>query len=309
MSGILSVDKPLGVTSFDVVRDVRRGTGVKRVGHAGTLDPMASGVLLVLLGQAVRVSEYLMDLPKSYRATLRLGVSTTTYDAEGEVTAERPVNASEEQLREALAAFEGEIRQVPPAFSAVKVGGERAYKLARKGEAVALRPRRAHVYRIDLISFDPPEAVIEVDCSRGTYVRSLAHDIGETLGCGAHLSGLARTAVGPFTVERAVGEESLRAALADGSWRDLVQPMDCGLLHLPALTLGIEDEKDIRHGRPTTLDAEITAQLGAITDGLEARGYGEDGSLVGILRWDAGEGVWRGRKVFAGEPPAEPGCP
>jgi tRNA pseudouridine55 synthase len=301
MSGILSVDKPPGVTSFDVVRMVRRETGVKRVGHAGTLDPMASGVLLVLLGQAVRVSEYLMDLPKSYRATLRLGVSTNTYDAEGEVTAERPVEVSEERLREVLAEFEGEIRQVPPAFSAVKVGGERAYKLARKGEEVALKPRRAHIYRIALTSFDLPEATIEVDCSRGTYVRSFAHDIGEALGCGAHLSALVRTAVGPFTVGRSVGDEALRAALEDGTWRDLVQPMDCGLLHLPALTLGIEDEKDIRHGRPTTLDAEITAQLGAIADGLEARGYAEDGALVGIVKWDVSEKIWRPHKVFVAE--------
>ena len=301
MSGILNVDKPVEVTSFDVVRAVRRGTGVKRVGHAGTLDPMASGVLLVLLGQAVRISEYLMDLPKSYRATLRLGVSTNTYDAEGEVTAERPVEVSEERFRQALVAFEGEIQQVPPAFSAVKVDGERAYKLARRGEEVALKARRAHVSRIELTSFESPEATIEVDCSRGTYVRSLAHDIGEALGCGAHLTALVRTAVGPFTVERAAGDEALRAALAKGTWRDLVQPMDCGLLHLPALTLGIEDEKDVRHGRATTLDAEITAQLGAVTDGVEARGYGEDGALVGIVKWDATEGVWRPHKVFAGD--------
>lgn len=299
VNGILNVDKPLGATSFDVVRTVRRRTGVKRVGHAGTLDPMASGVLLVLLGQAVRVSEYLMALRKSYRATVRLGVSTSTYDAEGEVTAERPVEVSEEELRGVLEEFTGDIEQTPPAFSAVKVAGQRAYARARRGEEVALKPRRATVYGIEVLEFAPPIVVVDIDCSRGTYVRSIAHDLGERLDCGAHLSGLVRTAVGPFTVERAIGDDALRAALEDGTWRDAVQPMDCGLLELPALTLGIEDEKDLRHGQAVALDDETTAPLVEWVDGTEARGYAEDGSLVGILRWDEESAMWRPRKVFA----------
>jgi tRNA pseudouridine55 synthase len=298
-SGILNVDKPAGATSFDVVRMVRRGTGEKRVGHAGTLDPAATGVLLVLLGQATRVTEYLMELPKTYRATVRLGISTTTYDAEGEVTREVLVDVSEEQLRAALSEFVGEIEQVPPAHSAVKVDGERAYKLARRGEAVALKARRAVVYRIELLSYEPPDAVIEVECGRGTYIRSLAHDVGERLGCGAHLAALERTRVGPFSVEAAADEGTLGRAFDSGEWRELLQPLDCGLLALPALTLGIEDEKDIRHGQAVTLEEETVRGLPEVRDGLEARGYAEDGSLVGIVRYDAATGTWRPRKVFA----------
>ena len=292
-SGIINVDKPTGRTSFDIVRDVRRGTGERRVGHAGTLDPAASGVLLVLLGQATRVSDYLMDLRKTYRATVRLGVGTDTYDAEGEVTGEAEVNVSEGELRTALAAFVGEIEQAPPPHSAVKVGGERAYKKARRGEEVALAPRPATVYRIDLLSFEPPEAVIEVECARGTYIRSIAHDVGEKLGCGAHLSALERTRVGTFTVEAAVGEHELAEALAAGTWTELVQPMDCGLMALPVVTLHIEDEKDLRHGQAVDVDGAPGE-----TDGQEARGYGEDGALVGILRWDAELRMWRPRKIF-----------
>jgi tRNA pseudouridine55 synthase len=296
-SGILVVDKPLGATSFDMVRRVRRGTGEKRVGHAGTLDPAATGVLLVLLGQATRITEYLMDMPKTYKGTVRLGVSTTTYDAEGQVTGERDASdVAEAAMRDALAAFVGEIEQVPPAHSAVKVEGERAYHRARRGEAVALKARPASIYSIDLLRYDPPRVEIQVECGRGTYIRSLAHDIGERLGCGAHLASLVRTRVGPFSLDAAADGEALEAALADGSWRELLQPMDGGLTALPAITLEIEDEKDIRHGQPTDI-----AGVEPPTDGTEARGYAEDGSLVGIIRFDAESGMWRPRKVFPPE--------
>jgi tRNA pseudouridine55 synthase len=296
-SGILVVDKPLGATSFDVVRRVRRATGERRVGHAGTLDPAATGVLLVLLGQATRITEYLMDMPKTYRATVRLGVSTTTYDAEGEVTEERDASGiTEAALRDALADFVGEIEQVPPAHSAVKVDGERAYHRARRGEAVALKARLASIYRIDLLRYEPPFAEIEVECGRGTYIRSLAHDVGERLGCGAHLASLSRTRVGAFSLDAAADDAALTAAFEDGTWRDLLQPLDCGLMVLPAITLEIEDEKDIRHGQAVDI-----AGVEPPTDGSEARGYAEDGSLVGIIRFDAETGMWRPRKVFPPE--------
>lgn len=294
-SGILVVDKPPGASSFDVVRMVRRGTGEKRVGHAGTLDPAATGVLVVLLGQATRVTEYLMDMRKTYRATLHLGVATSTYDSEGDVTAEGDASeVTEARLRETLAAFVGRIEQVPPAHSAVKIDGERAYRRARRGEGVALKARPVTVYRIDLLRFQPPDAEIEVECARGTYIRSLAHDAGQKLGCGAHLSALRRTRVGPFAIEAAADEPSLRAAFADGTWRELLQPPDCGLIALPAITLEIEDEKDIRHGQAVDI-----AGVDAPADGAEARGYAEDGSLVGIIAFDAASGMWRPRKVFA----------
>jgi tRNA pseudouridine55 synthase len=299
VSGILNVNKPAGPTSFQVVGMVRRRSGVRRVGHAGTLDPMANGVLLVLLGQAVRVSEYLVDLPKAYRATVRLGVSTTTYDAEGEPVAEREYgDVSLNDIEPALEGFVGEIMQAPPAYSAIKVSGERAYRRARRGEQVALPPRRTRIDRIALLGFEPPEVEIEVECGRGTYIRSLAHDLGEELGCGAHLSALERTQVGPFRIEDAVGLDELEPAFEQGDWEEHLLPMDYGLLHMPAITLHIEDEKDIRHGQSVAIDEDRTETLPRIKDGMLSRGYAEDGSLVAIIRYEAGTGMWRPRKVF-----------
>lgn len=296
-SGILVVDKPLGATSFDIVRRIRRATGEKRVGHAGTLDPAATGVLLVLLGQATRVTEYLMDMAKTYRGTVHLGVSTATYDSEGDVVREADASGvAEDTLHDVLKAFVGEIEQVPPAHSAVKIDGERAYHRARRGEDVEMKARPVTIYRIELLRYEPPIAELEVECARGTYIRSLAHDLGERLGCGAHLASLVRTRIGPFSVDAAADEATLSAAFEADTWRELLQPIDCGLIALPAITLEIEDEKDLRHGQGV-----VIAGVEPPPHGTEARGYAEDGSLVGIIRFDAGTGMWRPRKVF---PPA-----
>lgn len=297
-SGILNVNKPAGPTSFDLIRTVRKGSGQRKAGHAGTLDPAASGVLLVLLGQAVRVSEYLMDLPKTYRATMRLGIATDTDDAEGRVTrVADTAGISQQEVLRALAAFVGEIEQTPPAFSAVKVDGQRAYRLARKGAAVAPRPRRVRVYRAELLRFEPPDAEIEVECGKGTYIRSLARDLGEALGCGAHLASLVRTRIGPFAIEAAVSLQELERAFAAEDWRRFLLPMDCGLTDLPAITLHLEDEKDLRHGQPVRIDDDRLVSL-LIETGRPYRAYGEDGGLVAILTFDAATGLWRPRKVF-----------
>ncbi len=278
---------------------MRKGGGVKKAGHAGTLDPMASGVLLVLLGQAVRISEYLMDLPKTYRATVRLGVATDTYDAEGTTTqVAESGRVSREDVARALTAFVGEIEQTPPAFSAVKVQGQPAHRLARKGAVVELRPRPARIDRIDLLGFEPPDIEIEVECGKGTYIRSLAHDLGQALGCGAHLAALERRRVGPFAVDSAVSLEELQRAFESGEWRDLVLPMDCGLTHLPAITLHIEDEKDIRHGQAVNIDEDRLVGI-AVEEGRVYRAYAEDGGLVALVTYDGAVEVWRARKVFA----------
>ncbi|MEX0682028.1 MAG: tRNA pseudouridine(55) synthase TruB [Dehalococcoidia bacterium] len=299
VSGILNFNKPRGRTSFSMIGPVRKGTGQRRVGHAGTLDPMAEGVLLICVGSAARVTEYLMDLPKTYRGTITLGVETDTYDAEGQVVATHDVQVGEAQVLDALAQFAGEIEQRPPAHSAIKIAGRPAYERARKGEDVELKLRSVSIYRIDLLRYVTPDVEIEVECSRGTYVRSLAHDLGEVLGCGAHLSALVRTRVGPFRVEDSVDEAALAAAFADGTWRDLLQPTDCGLMHLPALTLPIEDEKDLRHGQPAHIDDEDALRsAGPLTDALQVRCYAEDGSLVGILRYEAATGMWYPHKIF-----------
>ncbi len=297
--GILNFNKPRGRTSFSVIGLVRKGSGLRRVGHAGTLDPLAEGVLLVCVGAAVRITEYLMDLPKVYRGTVCLGTETDTYDAEGEVVATHDVDVSDAALREALAAFSGEIEQRPPAHSAIKVGGRPAYERARKGERVELAPRTVTIHRLDLLRFEPPEAEIEVECSRGTYIRSLAHDLGQALGCGAHLSALTRTRVGPFPVEDALDEAALEAAFADGTWPDTMQPIDCGLTQLPSLTVPIEDENDLRHGQSARIDDEETLRsAGPLSDALQVRGYAEDGSLIGILRYQAATELWHPHKIF-----------
>ena len=178
VSGVLVIDKPVGMTSHDVVQIVRRGTGIRRAGHTGTLDPRASGVLVVLIGPAVRLSEYVSASDKRYQATLRLGTTTDTYDAEGRVTRSvDPRNVTEEQFESLLENYTGEILQTPPPYSAIKVKGRPAYKRARQGEKVELKPRKIHVYSLEVLEWAPPEVVLDVYCSSGTYVRSLAHDL------------------------------------------------------------------------------------------------------------------------------------
>ena len=297
--GILNVDKPEGITSFRVVSLVRRLSGVRKVGHAGTLDPLATGVLLVCLGHAVRVSEYLMELPKTYRGTVRLGVATDTFDADGEPVFEGDAGSVDETaLRASLAALAEQEEQVPPVYSALKVGGTPAHRLARAGRPVNLRPRKTSIERIDLLSFRPPLVEIEVRCGKGTYIRTLADDLGRRLGCGGHLTALRRTAVGPFDVDEAVSLERLEAAFADGAWQELMLPLDYGLGHIPAAYLEMEAEKDVRHGCPLPGESPAFQRLSEPKNGQRCRAYGEDGSFVGILRYDAGARLWRPQKVF-----------
>jgi len=204
--GVLVVDKPPGMTSHDVVDAIRKRFRTRRVGHAGTLDPDATGVLLLGLGKATRFLSYAQASPKSYRTTAVFGVTTTTQDASGEVVDQRPVDISEEEVRAALAGLTGPIEQVPPMVSAVRIGGERLYKKAQRGEEVERAARPVTIYELELVSFaiEPPEAVLDVRCSAGTYVRTLVHDLGANLGCGAHLRALRRTASGGFTEADAV---------------------------------------------------------------------------------------------------------
>lgn len=302
--GILNLDKPPDVTSFHVVATVRRLSGVKKAGHAGTLDPLATGVLLVCLGQAARVSEYLMELPKTYRAMVRLGVATDTYDSTGVPIREGDASAVDEAgLREALGTLEAREEQVPPAYSAIKVGGEPSYKLARAGRPVTLRPRKTVIESIELLSFRTPDVEIDVRCGKGTYIRTLADDLGGLLGCGAHLTALRRTSVGPFSAEEGTSLERLQAAFEDGSWQELLLPLDYGLAHIPAVYLDMESEKDVRHG--CALDARLRAfeRAAAAEGGERRRAYGEDGAFIAVLSFDSEASLWKPSKVFA---PPEP---
>ena len=182
VSGVLVIDKPVGLTSHDVVQIVRRGTGIRRAGHTGTLDPRASGVLVILIGPAVRLSEFVSASDKRYQATISLGAVTDTYDAESEITDSASIeDLTEDQFNEILGQFVGEIEQVPPPYSAVKVKGRKAYEMARKGEEVKLEPRKINVYNLDVLEWAPPEVVVDVFCSSGTYVRSLANDLGQAI--------------------------------------------------------------------------------------------------------------------------------
>lgn len=287
--GILNVDKPVGLTSHDVVSVVRRGTGVRRVGHAGTLDPMATGVLVVCLGQATRLSEYLVDSTKRYQARVRLGVETDTYDADGAVVAERPVDVRREDVEAALKRFRGEVAQVPPMYSAVKREGTPLYRLAYAGREVDREPRWVHIARLTLVEWSPPEFTLDVVCSAGTYVRALAHDLGLVLGTGAHLAGLRRLASGQFRVEDAVPLDTLRAAFPTGAWRRYLLPADLALSDYPAIRLDMEAADQVLHGH------DVTAPTGA--SGL-ARAYDPGGRLIALVQADLGAGVWHPVKVF-----------
>ncbi|HXG41780.1 MAG TPA: tRNA pseudouridine(55) synthase TruB [Dehalococcoidia bacterium] len=288
VNGVLNVGKPRGPTSFQVVRHVRRLTGERRVGHGGTLDPLAEGVLPVLLGSATRLSRYLLDLPKTYRVEGRLGQATETYDAEGAVTLEGDFSGiTLSGLRQALTAFEGAIQQVPPPYSAVKVGGRPAYARARAGEAPRLKPRTVHIYRLALLDYRPPIFVLEVECSRGTYVRSLVHDLGLRLGCGAHVVRLVRLRVGPFGLEEAVPLERLAQ-----EWRERLLRPDAALAHLPAVGLDEAQAQAVRHGRPLFLPS-------APAQAQRLRAHDAAGHLLAVLRKDATSGLWRPETVLA----------
>jgi tRNA pseudouridine55 synthase len=202
--GILLVDKPTGITSHDVVSKLRRVFHIKKIGHAGTLDPMATGLLLMLVGKATKVSQYLMSMDKEYSGSIRLGQTTDSQDADGEILEERPVpELSEERLLKEMKTFLGDQYQTPPMYSAKKVNGQPLYKLARKGKTVEREPRVIHISKFEMLRLAPPEIDFLVACSKGTYVRTIAHDLGERLGCGGHLCGLRRTGVGAFRIEKA----------------------------------------------------------------------------------------------------------
>lgn len=291
ISGILNVNKPAGMTSHDVVVYVRRLTGQQRVGHAGTLDPMATGVLLLCLGQATRVSEYLTASRKQYRAVVRLGISTDTYDAEGTVT--RLVDfsdLSQAQILEALAAFQGTIQQVPPPFSAIRQNGRRLYELARRGIPVQVPPRTVEIDRIDLIAWDSPDLTLDVTCSPGTYVRSLAHDLGQRLSVGGHLAALTRSASGRWVLRDAATLDGLKRAVEAGNWTHLLHPLDTALQEFERVDLPADSAHRVSQGQAIVLDQPPKTRL--------ARAYAPGDLLVAVLQPSRQPGLWQPKKVF-----------
>ena len=360
LGGVLNVDKPAGWTSHDVVARVRRLAGLRQVGHAGTLDPMATGVLVLCLGRATRLLEFITGQPKSYLAEVTLGVVTDTYDAEGEVVSrfgwardwksladstkppqrlgmemesqgsdwesladstkppqrlgmemesqgsdwesladstkppqrlgvgeEAPV-VSVAQVERALDAFRGAIMQRPPAFSALKRDGVPLYQRARAGEAVEVEPRPVMVYELTLLHLEGATLRLHVRCGAGVYVRSIAHDLGQALGCGAHLSALRRTAVGPFVAAEAVTLEHLAEA---GALAAALQPADAAVAHLPAIAMSAAEASRLLHGQAVA--AATPVQSGP------ARAYGPDGRFLGIVAGDERGRAWRPSKMLA----------
>ena len=230
IDGILSIDKPYGITSMEIVRRIKQASGQRRVGHGGTLDPIATGVVPVCLGQATRMMEYLIDGTKEYRTVIELGISTDTYDALGQVTSkEDPSDVTLTDIEQALESFKGVIQQVPPMYSALKQQGKRLYELARAGIEVERKPRSVEVFRIDLLEWSSPLVTVEVGCGRGFYVRSLAYDLGLALGCGGHLKSLVRLRSGAFQISHAVSLSDMEQKFEDGSWSDEVHPPDAVL--------------------------------------------------------------------------------
>lgn len=264
--GLLLVDKPRGVTSHDVVDVVRRGLGTRKVGHAGTLDPMATGLLLIGVGRATRLLRFLGTLPKNYEGALRLGIETTTLDADGDIVRETGVDVTGVQVADAMRALVGESLQRPPAYSAVKVGGRKLYEAAREGEPLEAEPRPIRVDAFDLLSYEAPDATFRVTCSGGTYVRVLAADVGAALSCGAHLVALRRTAIGPYAVGDAVSPDAAGEPL----------PLDAAVGHLPRLDLDADEAVAASHGRPLG-PAGLTGPYGV---------FGPDGHLIGVYEDD-----------------------
>lgn len=291
MNGVLIVNKPSGATSHDVVREARRLLKERRIGHTGTLDPLATGVLVLCVGKATRIARYLEAQEKEYRVVMRLGVSTDTLDADGTITETRTyAPPSRERLLAVLRDFTGDIMQRPPAFSAVKVSGVRSYALARKGRQVELAPRPVTVKRLDLLSYEDPSVGLSVTCSKGLYVRSLCADIGEALGSGAHVTSLERVRSGRFTLDRAMTIEQLRDFAEKGSAEKRLLSTDEALSDLAVVTVGPQETEKVSHGNSIPWS-------NASSEFTQVRVHDADGSLLAVAR--LGSGMLRPETVFS----------
>ncbi|MEX2598738.1 MAG: tRNA pseudouridine(55) synthase TruB, partial [Dehalococcoidia bacterium] len=299
--GIFVLNKPRDITSMEAVRQVKRVTRVKRVGHAGTLDPIATGVLPVCLGQATRFMEYLVGGRKTYRAEFTLGEATDTYDSFGKVThTGDSSDVTRAQVEAQFPLFTGDVLQQPPMYSALKHEGKRLYELARAGVEVERAEREVTVYQITLLDWAPPKVTVDVECGKGFYMRTFAHELGKALGCYAHLTGLTRSQSGAFTLEDTITQEQLEAAAEDEGWRELLLPPDAALLGMGPLTLEAAAERHLRNGQAVTVpSASMYAKH------LEPRrAYSQDGLFLGILRFSRPDALWQPEKVMASPVPS-----
>jgi tRNA pseudouridine55 synthase len=292
LHGVLVIDKAVGWTSHDVVARVRRLIGESRVGHGGTLDPAASGVLPVCVGQATRLVEYVSEADKTYQTEIRLGVRTETDDLSGAVVQTAPVpDLTADDLAALLAPFQGPIQQVPPAYAAIKVGGRRLYELARAGQTVTVAPRPVTIHRLEMLDWTLPVLTLLVDCSKGTYIRALARDIGAAAGCGGAAQAIRRLRTGPFTLADALTLPELEARFQPEAWATLALPPEYLVRDRPRLDLGAAETQAWLHG--------VAAAGPAMADGTVARVHGADSVFLGTGRYDAAAARWRPVKVLS----------
>lgn len=303
MDGILIINKEKGFTSHDVVAKLRGILHQKKIGHTGTLDPDATGVLPVCLGRATRVCELLTDSDKIYEAVLRLGVVTDTQDMTGCVLEQHPVNVSPEEIAAVTASFEGAQEQIPPMYSALKVNGRKLVDLAREGRVVERKPRPITIYQIEILDIQLPEVKLRVSCSKGTYIRTLCHDIGRTLGCGGAMQALVRTRAAGFTLPEALTLSQVEAKRDDGSLPEAVIPLERIFCELPAFTVDEEHRKLLANGNPLPVEggswSRTQEEKGAAAEGPEqAAVYFPDGSFAAVYEKRPGHSRLRPVKMF-----------
>ena len=300
VNGFINLYKPAGITSMEALRRVKRITGQRqKVGHGGTMDPLARGVLPICFGQATRLMDYVVSGSKRYVMDVKLGESTATYDAEGEITATRSTEGiTRAEIESALEGFIGVVDQVPPMYSAVKVDGQRLYKLARAGIEVEREARSVEIHGIRLTRTELPEITLDVECGRGVYMRTLAHDLGEALGCGAHVTDLERQNCGGFSATDSLTLEQLEAeAQEPGGWKHHLHPLDWVVRDFKTVTVGPAAEKFLRNGQTVSLGRpDINAGY------LEQfRAYNTAGQFLALVRFDRTGNSWRPVKVFQPE--------
>lgn len=277
MNGIIIIDKPAGRTSHDMVYFMRRMTGVKKVGHTGTLDPMATGVLPVCIGSAAKIADMLTLSDKRYIAELVLGMTTDTQDADGEVLTECALSCTEEEVRDAVKSFEGELEQIPPMYSAVKINGKKLYELARAGVEAERKSRKIKIYSIDILKIDLPRVTIDVSCSKGTYIRTLCEDIGIKLGAGAYMNTLRRIKTGPFSIEESHSVREIETLKRDGRLEEIIIPTDRMFTDYPALTLNPKQVRSVTNGVMMTYRGEEK-------EGQLLRVYDENGKFLCVSK-------------------------
>ena len=299
MNGILNINKPRDVTSFGVVAQIKRITCERKVGHAGTLDPQATGVLPVCLGQATRVIEFLFDETKTYRADIELGIATDTYDSSGKILQKADASGiSREMIEAALVKFRGSVQQTPPMYSAIKHQGKPLYQLARSGIEVERKSRKVRIDSLEIVDWQSPVVTLDIICGKGTYIRSLAHDLGEVLECGANLKNLVRLKVGPFSIQDALTLPQVEEAWRLHRLEKYLFPIDYVLASFSTVIVSREQQNALIHGASISLDAVNEGKLTVDHQSTLRRAYTEDGHFLAMIKYNSESRYWQPEKVF-----------